>query len=101
MESKKQLFITTGVIVVIIIGAFAFNASTPRVSEDGGETIAHMSQNNRKAEVLRRVNSTEPLTQSEKDTLLEVLSGEQIKEYGFTPEERAKILEALNRPTAN
>jgi cell division protein FtsL len=55
-----------------------------------------VSVEEKKADILSQINSTEPLTSEQKEEIFDALQGQQITEYNFTEAEKLKLLRALN-----
>ena len=50
-----------------------------------------------KAQILSLASSNEGLTSQDRSLIFQTLSGPKILQYHFTPEEKLKIIEVLNR----
>ncbi len=93
MNTKSSIIV---LIVVVLIGGIIYVYGRSGVDTATNQTT---TIENSKARLLKRVSSVDqtPLTEEEKITIFQSLSAEKSARYGFTPDEKAKVIEALNK----
>ncbi|MFA6552378.1 MAG: hypothetical protein WCT19_02645 [Candidatus Paceibacterota bacterium] len=111
--SKNVIYIILAVIIVAVIAYFVFmgggstpattTGGTPSTGNTGTTPVAATPQldaayiASKKAEILKRVSDSKPLTDTEKRDIFQAIAGEKLKQFNFTQAEQTKILNAMNK----
>jgi len=112
--SKNVIYIILAVIIVAVIAYFVFmgGGTTPATTVTGGTPASGTTGTtpiaptpqldaayiaSKKAEILKRVSESKPLTDTEKRDIFQAIAGEKLKQFNFTQAEQTKILNAMNK----
>ncbi len=96
MNIKSSIIV---LIVVVLIGGIIYVSGKGDTGPAVGGPRATATTLSSKSALMRRVDTvdTKPLTEEEKITIFQSLSSENSVKYGFTPAEKAKVIEAINK----
>lgn len=108
INKRNAIIIIVVILAVVVAGGFLIfkiggNANldsdkTPdSLQTDLSEQMTPDQIAAQKNAILRRVSSSAPLTEEEKTSIRNSLLGNKIQKYDFTPLEKKKIINALNK----
>ena len=94
METLQQ----KGILTVVIVALFVLFLVV--VTSKNNQTNSYLSSDPimaRRAEILALASPEKPLTSEVRSTLFQYLSGPQLLRYNFTPAEKTRIINFLNK----
>jgi len=94
MSSYQRRGLLTILVATLVVLAIMFFLSNYNRQDKSLVSDPMFSQ---KAQVLSLVESGKPLNEEAKGIIFQYLSGSKILQYDFTPAEKIKIIQALNK----